>query len=154
MKYKQTLRSFTQDDVNNRDLILQMLKYEDNYTRNQGQDIYRIYNQHTLEPGYAIIRHVLLHFGFFTTDDDVNIYRSIFKAYYRSATDYDKEVLDSVHYMKNNKCVYYTKPKLQIGMQIPDCNLLTTDNKSIQLQNIIDSVRPFNHLFLCAFSMS
>jgi hypothetical protein len=154
MKFDTKLIPFTTEHVLDRALILRMLKFEDNYGRTTGQEIYKVYTSHNLEPGYAINRKVLSHFGFTTTLKDVETYRGIFSAYYNSPTNYDEEVLNSVYYMKNNKCVFYTKDKLTINDTIRDCNLLTTIGNDVTLFDAIDRYRPFNQIFLCAFSMS
>lgn len=153
MKYK-ILNKFTKEHVLNKKLIIQMLQYEDSYGRNQGQQIHEIYDEHTLNPSDAITRHVLLHFNFDSCDGNVNMYKTIFRTYFHSAKDYDEEVINSVYYMKNNKCVYYTEPKMNIGDVIKNCSLLTLECNNITLFKSIDNIKPFNHLFLCAFSMS
>lgn len=144
---------FTHNDVLNRDLVIEMLTYENSFGRGEGQEIYKTFTDHDLEPSHIINRNVLSHFNFSSTDESVQMYRTIFRNYYNSPTDYDKEVLDSVYYMKNNKCVYYTEPKLTINDKLINCGLLTLNNESTSLFSIINSMS-FDHLFLCAFSMS
>lgn len=78
----------------------------------------------SLEPEYKIHRLVLRHFGFHTTDDDVEVYRTIFAHYYRSPTDYDKQVMQSVTYFRENKQVFYTTPQPSVGQVLPDARLL------------------------------
>jgi hypothetical protein len=145
---------FRQQHVLNRDLVIEMLKYEDYYGRGQGQHIYTIFTDHDLKPSRCINRHVLIHFGFDSSDTSVATYRTIFKNYYNSPDDYDKEVLDCVYYMKNNKCVYYNLPKFKIGDKLINHQLLHLNGESTSLFQAINSLRPFNHILLCAFSTS
>ena len=148
---------FTKDHVKNRSLVIKMLKYEDEFGKSKdGQDLYRtkLLLPHTLRPIYAIHRHVLNHFGFDTSDDSVKMYRTIFSTYYKSPTEYDKEVLDSVYYMKNNKCVYYQKPAPKVGDKLIDCNLLCIDGKTdVTLYSILEN-KKFKYAFIGGFSSS
>ena len=161
-------KSFTVDDVKNRELVITMLKYEDSIihssvimltphpsssscsssscsssscsssTRDYGAEcgsVVELKSMHpvygdplintksSLEPEYKIHRLVLDKFGFHTTTEDVEMYRTIFKHYYKSPTDYDAEVLRSVTYMRENKCVYYTSRELLVGDKIPNVKL-------------------------------
>lgn len=148
---------FTKNDIMNKDLIIQMLKFEDIYGKSdEGQKLYSInvLNPRTsLEPIYFVHRHVLSHFGFDTSDSSVENYRNIFRTYYKSPTDYDKDVIESVYYMKNNKCVFYTLPKPQTGQQVIDCNILKLDGTQTTLLNELSKLE-FNKCFVGAFSNS
>jgi hypothetical protein len=148
---------FTKDHVKNRELIIKMLQFEDEYGKSRdGQNLYRtkLLLPHTLKPIYAIHKHVLNHFGFDTSDLSVKNYRKIFSYYYKSPTEYDKDVLDSVYYMKNNKCVYYQKPTPKIGDKFIDCNLLCIDGTTkIRLFDILKDEK-FKYAFIGAFSSS
>lgn len=150
-------KPFNEQTLYDKDLIIQMLKYEDSIIL--GDEGKRIYNDLTykprvsLTPEYAIHRKVLSHFGFDTTDSSVENYRTIFKTYYKSATDYDSEVLCSVAYMRENKCVYYTEPAINVSDVIPDCELYElngTDKTSIKSHLGHD----FKYAFVAAFSTS
>lgn len=153
---KQT-RLFTLKDVENRELVLEMLKYEDSFAKSPtGQTIYKtkyLFPNTTLNALYTIHRHVLNHFGFDTTDESVSNYRTIFSHYYNSPTNYDKEVLSSVFYMKANKLVYYTKPKPKTGDTLINTNLLTLDNKPTTLFDIL-AQQKYSYAFVGAFSTS
>ena len=91
------LPPFLHENVIDRDLVIKMLTFENEYGRGAGQNIYNIFTKHDLQPQKTINRHVLNHFGFDSSDESVNMYRTIFKTYYRSASNYDKEVLDCVY---------------------------------------------------------
>lgn len=111
------LKQFNESDVLNRDLVIQMLEYEDK-----------------LEPIYILHRKTLTHFGFTSDTNSVTTYRTILKIYYRSPTDYDTEVINASTYMRNNRCIFYTVPIIEIGDTIPNVKVNTlnnTDNYSI-----------------------
>lgn len=149
---------FTRDSVLNRDLVIQMLCREEEITKSQkGQDMYRnSYNNPfiSLEVEKALNRMVLSEFGFTTTDEDVSQYRTIFKTYFKSPEDYDREVIGSVHYMRENKCVFYKHPRMKTGQRIPNVDLYRLDgiNKT-SLYDAIGHPRPQYTLF-AAFSLS
>jgi len=131
-----SIKPFTESDLLNRTLVIEMLKYEDQLINDEqfGQEIYK--NEFngkgtSLDPQFIIQRSVLDNFGFDTTDESLLRYREIFRTYYKSATDYDKEVLDSVTYMRENRCVYYTSPVIKVGDKIPDVNLYKLDGKTV-----------------------
>jgi hypothetical protein len=152
-------KPFTEMCVKDRDLVIKMLKYEEQLTKSQeGQDLYRnrLNNPFvSLTVEKILNRMVLSHFGFDTTDENVEMYRTIFRMYFQSPFNYDAEVIGSVHYMRENKCVFYRLPPLQIGDIIPDCDLYelngvtkTTLHQSIAKTNGCDST------VFAAFSMS
>lgn len=128
-------KPFTMEDVANRELVIKMLKYEDSIILGEiGKQIYKndLYNpRKTLSPEYAIHRLVLARFDFDTTESSVENYRNIFRNYYNSPTDYDKEVLDCVAYMRENKCVYYTQPIINIGDKLPDSGLYKLNGNDV-----------------------
>jgi hypothetical protein len=110
-----------------------------------------------LDPQLIIQRHVLTVFGFSTTDIDVQNYRNIFRTYYKSATDYDKDVLSSVLYMRENKCVYYTAPIINVGDNIQeDLKISLFYPNGTDQCRIFDLINQekYNYTFLCAFSQS
>lgn len=152
---------FTQKHVKDRNLIIKMLKFEDMYGRSDDiQNSYKcdLYLPRTsLTVVYKGHRKTLDEFGFDTSDESVTNYRTIFKNYYKSPSNYDEEVISSVFYMKNNKCVFYNLPKLTIGDKMKDCNLLKLDGTSTKLFDILkyhDFVDKFNHAIVGAFSNS
>ena len=151
------LKPFTQKEVADKSLVISMLKYEDSLIHgDEGKKIYSdmYYKPRiSLDPEYALNRLTLGHFGFDTDDTSVANYRSIFKHYYHSPTKYDKDVLGSVTYMRENKCVYYDTPVLNVGDQLPDCKIFTLDGKTeTSLSDIIG--KDFNYAFVGAFSGS
>lgn len=156
LKNKTVSIPFTMDTINDRNLIIQMLKCEDEIIFSEyGQNIYKEIDNHALSslvPEYAIHRKVLSDFGFDTSDDSVENYRRIFSHYYNSANDYDAEVLSSVVYMRENRCVYYTEPVINVGDIIPDCELYDLDG--VTTNNIRSILGDFDHAFICGFSSS
>jgi hypothetical protein len=108
-----------------------MLKYEEQFTKsNDGQALYKNPLNRpliSLDVEKAINRIVLMKFRFNTTDSSVSNYRKIFKTYYNSPKDYDEDVINSVHYMRENKCVFYENPLLGVDQKIPNCELTELD---------------------------
>jgi hypothetical protein len=108
-----------------------------------------------LETYYTLHRQTLNAFGFTTTDTDVVKYREIFRNYYNGPHDYDDEVLNSVCYMRENKCVYYDAPHINVGDVLPDSELLTLSGESTTLHAQIAALPPtVKHVFVGAFSNS
>ena len=149
---------FTKEYVLDKELVINMLQFEEEFTKsNEGQDLYR----NPLNRPYVslhiektINRIVLNNFGFNTLDESVEMYRTIFKTYFNSPDDYDEDVINSVHYMRENKCVFYKHPKLKIGAHIPDCTLYNLDGETeTTLYNAINK-HNFNKVVIAAFSLS
>jgi hypothetical protein len=149
------LKSFTNQTLLDRNLIIRMLKYEDTLILGKiGKNIYTNATYQVSESlfsEYVVHRIVLDHFGFDTTDQSVLNYRNIFKTYYRSPFDYDKEVLQSVSYMRENKCVYYTEPDINLGDVLSDCKLKTLEGDDT---SITESLGKFKLAFIAGFSDS
>jgi hypothetical protein len=150
-------KPFTLEDVKNRNLVIKMLKYEDTIIHGEiGKQIYGdpSYKPRTsLFSQFSIHRLVLSKFGFTTSNNDVKNYRSIFLNYYQSPDNYDQEVLSSVTYMRENKCVYYKQPIIQIGDQLPNCRLYELDGKTET--NLYEKFgQDFNYMFIGGFSNS
>jgi len=151
-------RPFTHADVKNKPLVIKMLNYEEEITKSDiGRTLYSTKLNRplvTLTIEHTLNRLTLSHFDFDTSDDSVENYRSIFRNYYKSPTDYDAEVLNAVHYMRENKCVYYTQPPLQIGDIIPDCELFMIDGKTVT--SLYDEINKTNatKTVIAAFSLS
>jgi hypothetical protein len=149
--------AFTQQNVKDKNLVLKMLSFEDEYGKsNTVKNMYRdelLYHHRDLTITYAIHRYVLDKFGFDTSDESVENYRSIFLNYYNSPSDYDNDVISSVYYMKYNKCVFYDKPLLNIGDVIIDCKLLDINGGDTTLFSILNDSH-FEHAFIGAFSNS
>lgn len=150
--------TFTRKCVLNRELVIKMLKHEEQITRSEyGQSMYKnSFNNPfiSLTVEKALNRKVLSDFGFDTSDESVECYRTIFKEYFRSPDDYDKEVIESVHYMRENKCVFYKYPPMKIGQRIPNVGLYQIDGKTkTTLYDAIGHPRP-DYTVFAAFSLS
>jgi len=148
---------FTVSDIKNRELVLKMLKYEDEIIHGDvGKSIYENESyEHfsSLETIYVMHRITLNAFGFKTNDDDIQNYRKIFKNYYNSPTDYDKEVIESVTYMRENKCIYYTGKNYNVEDLFENVELydLTGKNKI----NLFDKINSDdNYTIIGTFSNS
>lgn len=147
---------FTQSTIADRQLILEMLKFEDQlYLSPQGQDILKQFGKNTtsLEGSKTIQRMTLNHFGYQSNDDSLSAYRRIFHHYYQSSTDYDKEILSSVYYMRENRLLYYTSPEIKIGDQIPNTTLYTTTPESTPI-DLHTLVKKHNIKIIASFSLS
>jgi hypothetical protein len=154
---KKSLNKFEKKDVNNKLLIIEMLKYEEQLTKSEfGQSLYKnplnmpLVSLHVEK---TLNRLTLSQFDFDTSDENVEMYRTIFRTYFKSPTDYDKDVINSVHYMRENKCVYYNLPIINIGDVIPDCKLYNyTPIKESSLYNILNNKS--DYAIFGAFSLS
>ncbi|MBA43141.1 MAG: hypothetical protein CMF62_03915 [Magnetococcales bacterium] len=128
------LKPFTINTISNRDLVIRMLRREEEITRSEEvqESFKNVLNKPfiSLDIEKMVNREVLYEFGFDTSDESVDNYRKIFKYYYKSPHDYDKEVLDSVHYMRNNRCVYYKSKPIKVGDQIPNCKIYKLDGET------------------------
>ena len=162
-KIDKDLKPFTTDGIQDRDLVIQMLKYEDSLIHGSlaaelyTTDFYR--PRVSLDTEHTLNRATLKQFGFDASDDRVANYRKIFSHYYRSPTDYDKQVMNSVTYMRENKLLYYTKPIINIGDIIPDCEeLYCVDGDSqagVSKTTLYKTLgNDFSHAFVAAFSTS
>jgi len=148
-------QSFGLDQVQNKELIIQMLKYEEEFTKSEdGQKMYKNpYNEPyvSLNVEKAINRIVLSKFGYDTSDTSVENYRTIFRTYYNSPTNYDADVLNSVHYMRENKIVYYKNEPLKLGSVVPNCRFYSPyDVTEIRLYECLTT----RYTLIGAFSLS
>lgn len=148
---------FTLDHIQIKELVINMLKYEDQLMFSDvGKSIYNNYYYYptkSLDAVYTLHRIVLNEFDFDTSDESVDNYRKIFSYYYKSPIDYDIDVLSSVFYMRENKCVYYKSPMLKIGDTLPNCRLYELNGKSET--NIYDQLgNNFRYGFIAGFSIS
>ena len=150
-------KEFTINDAHNKALIIKMLQYEDIFSKNEGQAFYKnpIYRPYiSLDIILTINRIVLDKFGYDTSDTSVENYRCIFNIYFKSSDDYDKEVMQSVHYMRENKCIYYKNPPIKIGQIIPNCELTKLNGKTkTTLYNAIKN-EDGRYTVFAAFSLS
>lgn len=149
---------FTEENILDRELVLKMLRYEDKlYLSDVGQSIIGnpgMSNIYSLEAGKTIQRMTLDQFGFLASDESVANYRLIFNYYWRSAVDYDKEVLSSVFYMRENRCLYYTEAKLVPGDTVPNCQLYELDGSTkITLHQVL-AEEPMKTTIVAAYSAS
>ena len=172
-------KEFTDQELVNRDLVIRMLRWESEFMCSpEGQARYKTQGSGqftSLDNEYAFNRRVLREFGFTTNDTSVANYRLIFQTYFQSPTDYDTEVIQASHYMRNNRCVFYTTPEIHVGDRIPDVPLLTTNpdnpntpttlydairNYKLKLipstgpENGTSTNQEWSRLFICAFSNS
>lgn len=151
------LKPFTEHNVKDKILIIDMLKYEDELGKSKiGQTLYKtkLLNPYvSLEPVYVLHRMTLDHFNFDTSNESVENYRTIFKNYYKSSHDYDLDVISSVYYMKNNKLMFYTKPKPIIGDNMIDTNLLLLNGEQTTLFEELNKFE-YKLCFVGAFSNS
>lgn len=151
-------RPFRDAELHDKELVVKMLRREEEIIRSdEGQDRYR--NKLTL-PGvsltneYAFNRMVLAEFGFDTSDESVDYYRSIFRTYFHSPSSYDKDVINAVHYFRANRCVFYTAPKIRVGDCIPEVPLYMLNGEDkVSLHEVVRKDAPA-YTLLCAFSMS
>jgi hypothetical protein len=150
-------RPFTPADVANRSLVITMLRYEDSVMLGpQGAAIFAdetLPHLTDLDTYHIFHRMTLAVHGFTTTDMDVKNYRAIFSHYYAGPSHYDAEVLNSVCYMRENKCVYYTAPSIHLGDGATDVELLTITGESSSLVKELEAL-PHKYVFVGAFSHS
>jgi hypothetical protein len=146
---------FTEKDLMNRELVIRMLKYEDSLIL--GEEGKAIYADPSYEMTKSIFAELVFHrmtlteFGYQTDDTSVAIYRSIPMTYWKSPTEYDAEVMNSVAYTRANRCLYYTAPEIKVGDTLPDCRLYDLDGKETTIR---ESLGGFDMAFVAAFSTS
>lgn len=153
-KTREEKKLFTSSDVANKELVLRMLQFEDSIIKGPiGRRIYeKTTNRHTTsQPEKEINMLVLSNFGFDTSKLSVQIYRTIFKHYYRSPIDYDADIMNAVVYFRENRRNFYTSPKLRVGDLLPDSVCYTIDGISTTLQQLAGT---FTKLIVAGFSMS
>ncbi len=148
---------FTQNDIENRDLILKMLQDEDKYYLSiEGQNLIKDLgraNVFSLNTAKTIQRQILEKYGFENDDESLATYRTIFQHYYKSSLDYDKDILSSVYYMRENRLLYYTTKKIEVDDIIPDTELLEVNGDSKTLFDVLNE-EPTKTTILAAFSLS
>lgn len=148
---------FLKEHVLNRDLVLKMLQHEERLVFSpEGQDRFRNPLNHpdtTLNVDKGFQRNTLSHFGFDASDASLEMYRTIFRTYFRNPDDYDKEVIAASFYMRNNRCVFYKEPKLQVGEAVPDAPLVTPSGEPTTIYKAIEALGTPKAI-VCAFSES
>lgn len=149
---------FTQDNIANRALMLNMLRKEDElYFSSIGQEHLSAHGgASSIEGGKVLQRAILSDFGFDTSDSSLANYRTVIHHYYRSPTDYDKEIMASVVYLRENKLLYYTTPKPVTGQPYIDVPIYHSNGTKTRLKNIIASAKlqQKQYLICAAFSLS
>lgn len=156
-KKKVKVKAFTRECVESKGLVIKMLNYEEQMAKSQfGQDLYRNPLNHpfiSLNVEKSFNRLTLSHFGFDTSDKSVENYRTIFKTYFKSPQDYDRDVINASYYMRNNKCVFYKTIKLNVGDETPNVPLYKLDG--IEETTLYDCIDPSNkYAIFAAFSLS
>lgn len=157
MGLEKTLMPFNLEYIQNKQLIISMLEYEDKlFLSDVGQQFLSEYGSNTtsLEGSKSIQRKTLNNFGFESTDIDLSNYRKIFHHYYTSSTEYDPQILNSVYYMRENRCLYYKSKPLKINTIIPNLNVFGLDGKTqYDLHNLVRE-KNYSKTILAAFSLS
>lgn len=155
---KKLLTLFTKKNVLDKFLVIRMLRFEEIFTKSsEGQVLYKnpfSRARISLDVEHSINRITLDHFNFDTSDVSVAAYRTIFRTYFNAPDDYDKEVINSVHYMRENKCMFYTKPILEIGQTIPDCELVEQNGEKTTSLHAAIKKEDGVHTVFAAFSTS
>lgn len=149
---------FSDEHIKDKNLILTMKKFEESlYFSNDGQKILSdkgMQNMVSFEGVRTIQRLTLKKFNFNASDKSLESYRRIFNYYYKSPFFYDSVVMNSIVYYRENKCLYYTNPTLNIGDTIPECNIISIDdNKTCTIMSTILSAIKQTTM-ICAFSGS
>lgn len=155
------LKPFTPNNVTNKQLVIKMLTYETNLAKSeQGQSLYRNPLNNplvSLHVEKTLNRLTLSHFGFDTNDESVETFRTIFKTYYNSPTDYDPDVIGASYYMKNNKVKFYQSLPIEIGQTAPNCRLYNLDGiTQTTLYDVISQKQQTtpSYTVIAAFSLS
>lgn len=147
---------FTVQHIKDKSLVIKMLQYEEKLaTSSWGQAQYRSHDSTvSLDTEHLFNRKTLTEFGFDTSDTSVGNYRSIFRHYYNSATDYDTDVIGASYYMRNNRCLFYKSKPLAMGDTLPDCPLYKLDGSSTSLYEALNGDKRWDSGLVCAFSSS
>lgn len=148
---------FTTAHVADKQLVIKMLQFETAYAKSDaGRELYATTLNKpliSLNVEKTLNRITLSEFGFDTTDESVETFRTIFKTYYKSPTDFDVDVINASYYMKGNKLMYYQMPELALGQKIPDCDLLCLDETVRTLFSAIAKMSA-KYTVIAAFSLS
>lgn len=151
------LVDFSIEDIKNKTLVINMLSFEDTlYLSPEGQNILKDYGNNftSLEGSKIIQKKTLNKFNYSSTLNSLENYRKIFNYYYKSATDYDIDVIKSVYYMRENKCLFYKNKKLEIGEIIPNVKLFNLNGTNVTSIYDVLNEKKFNYCVIAAFSMS
>ncbi len=151
-KITKKLTSFSLEHLQDRNLILRMLKYEDDtYKGKYGQDVFK-QNEEILISQLIIQRHVLKYFNFNSDNISLENYRKICEYYYHGPTDYDEEIMNSVLYLRENRCLYYTTPSLHVNDTYPNCDIYNLDGTT--KTDLYKEMQGYDKVLVAAFSMS
>lgn len=152
---KEVKPPFRQSDLDNRKLVIKMLRAEDRlFFSDEGQKhLLEHGGLGSLEANKVFQRKILDQFGFSCDADSLKMYRSVIHRYYRNALDYDQEVLNSVVYLRENRLLYYKTVKPKIGDKYTDIELLNTDRCSVKMSEIINRCQK-PYIIFGAFSLS
>lgn len=155
-KIKETI-PFTDDHLDNKELIIKMLNeetkiiFDDKFQKNYHNKYMKPYT--SMDIDFIAIRLVLDKFGFDTTNESVVNYRKIFKRYYSDPDEYDEDVINASHYMKNNRLMFYKTKELNIDDKIPNVDLLNLDSSKTNLYDILGDNKS-DYTIIASFSMS
>lgn len=152
---KDNLVPFREEQLKNRKLVLGMLRAEDKlYMSDLGQEHINSHGGiYSLESGKIIQRAILKRFGYQYDDESLKNYRSVIHHYYKSPHDYDKEVMSSVVYLRENRLLYYKTPLPCVGDIYKDVPLTDLKGNVINLSDIIKgSLKKF--VILAAYSLN
>lgn len=150
---------FSQDHVRNRDLILKMLKAEEQlYMSKLGQE--HILNHgglSSLDNVKTLQRQILKEFKFNPSNTSLDNYRTIIQTYYRSPDDYDQEIMSSVVYLRENRLLYYKTSKPEIRQTYIDLPVYDRGSeRKLYISDLIKQAKQNGktRLICAAFSVS
>jgi len=106
-----------------------------------------------LEGNKVIQREILTCFEFNSSDENLDMYRNAINVYYKNSRECDKEIMNSVVYLRENRLLYYDTPKITIGDKYPDVKLFDLKGNITMLSSIIES-KVHSKTLLAAFSTS
>ena len=152
------LKAFGPSDLEDRELVLRMLRHEDAIHYSElGQDIHRNpYNGSlvSLAPRRIVERMVLTHFGFTTDEESLTLYTQIFRHYCDAGKGLDEEIMNSVYYLRHNLCLRFRSPELKVGDRLPNCTTLLDLQGNPSSADLHTLVKAHGHTMICAFSSS
>lgn len=114
---------FTLNHVRDKTLLIKILNAEETLWKSDfGQNAHRNKFNWGLEDQKSIQRENLFNHGFTNDDESLAVYRRIIDTYYNSPWDYDKDIMNSVHYFRENRLLYYKTKEIIKGDNIRmDC---------------------------------
>jgi hypothetical protein len=144
---------FTISHVKNRELVKQMLEYE-NYIffTPLVQNMFTDPKYSGVIPYKKLHQMVLEHFDFYPSLMNVQNYEKIFRHYYKSPINHDKEIINSVVYMRENLRIHYINPIIEVNNIAPNVPIYDLCGVLINLYQIINPKAQY--CFVAAFSLS